>query len=324
MEVFNQSNTKEGKIPKFFKSVSYRMRILALGLLTIGATGCEGTTKAAMEGFDEDHAGAQLTEEQTQFYSKNMNERLGRLGSILTLGYISSEVERVEDTKEKFPEEPEIQGFERIGINKKLVQNLIGSSSLPESVVNGNIDVIAYIESSIEITGPDSYQFEYGRVTLSADSIVISVPMNELINDYNTKGVTKAETIFQTIAHELGHKTDWNGARYLTYEQRVAFLNEALIVYQQPNRYRSEYSERVREEFSDDKSLDKLMALTEWYADIVKDYLNNPEALRRDHQLEYGLVQKWLIDESGSDFDPVNAVNYRRQIIDLINTSSLN
>src|SRR3989344_7480930 len=139
----------------------------------------------------------------------------------------------------------------------------------------GSAKVIAYVEKRGELGG---------------SSIVFS---------------KEIKNFFSATSHEMGHANDWLARTDLSDEYRINLLYNVVKRVESPDRFKSAYVESINNKDSGKQLMHKA---TEYFAEIVAEYLNNPkEAKTKLAPADLTLVEQHL-KVSATNFNLEQAV----------------
>lgn len=114
----------------------------------------------------------------------------------------------------------------------------------------------------------------------------------------NPIGETTIEYILLHVAHELGHVNSWeNYIGSLTRGERLDMLSDVLRAYQSPGHFSGKVIEAYenvvyRDRIADPDILYRLV--TEYWADLFREYVLNPELLKEKFPRDFSVAEKWI------------------------------
>jgi len=179
-------------------------------------------------------------------------------------------------------------------------------SSISEVVFVPEVRILAHDQkiAKIILGAVDTFGLNrYLKEDLRADIKIYDLP----------EGMTKDEFI-DVFLHEINHSNDWNDNFDLTSAERINMLYEFANRFDQEDRFRSDYIEGInekgikdrlgRDELSEDISpgdFIKYIKVVEYWAELGREYIKNPDGLRQNHPKDHELTEKWMKRLSGSE-----------------------
>jgi hypothetical protein len=110
--------------------------------------------------------------------------------------------------------------------------------------------------------------------------------------------MTKERALY-LIQHELGHANDWNHSTILTSGERIAMLFEITARFAEPDHYRG-YHESLSILYDGSNLQNNYYQMVrEYWADLAREYVRNPDVLRSQYPKDYALVETWFRRLSG-------------------------
>lgn len=185
-----------------------------------------------------------------------------------------------------------ITGFERIGgfSNDELRQIL--SSLYADTFLRNSLGGIRYISHSQPGTAASVRDVGYIQMNVFNDP------------DDGAREMTKERALY-LIQHELGHANDWNYSRLFSPAERLEMLAEVTGRFLQPGHFVG-YHERQHVVYDRRNPHDNFyQTVREYWADLAREVVRSPDALRAHHPQDYELAQKWIRRLSG-EAGPIN------------------
>lgn len=216
-------------------------------------------------------------------------------------------------SKEKMPNNPVVEGFEKINISTEEVTELFSEKYYPRGTINGNISSISYIGESKN--APKDYNIESklaGEAEFITNKINFYSNGSEINNGKDFKN--RISSIEWHFSHELGHINDWMKNKNLSPLERVNFLFEVTNAYKKPGSCRDVLG-YINSINNPNKEKEMLIKVAEYWATLCEYYLTFPDDIKNFlSNDEINLVKKWL-ERKDNNYKPEAAKKDREQFI---------
>ncbi len=289
-------------------------KLLARGLLA-AAVGLGIGSKIAYDNHEKNGPASQTTlSEADKIFDEKVKYLSGLLGGYAQIGRQKISLEERQRTAADAQGEPTIQDIEKIIETTHLDEKVETGLATPNKKISRELLI-----KLIAISFPKSWTTqEVHRITAEPlddrnggvayaefDRIKHKITFfNDAVVDSNNP----YSFAIGSLAHEFGHAYDWVSDGKLTDSERVDFLFAAVERVQAPDRWKSAYVESI--EFIDPKE-QLSHRVTEYWAEIVNQYITNPKALA---QKDFILVDKY-VKLADPDFDPFERQKRRKTLV---------
>jgi len=122
----------------------------------------------------------------------------------------------------------------------------------------------------------------------------------------------------QVLGHEMGHAVSWEGSDTLSLHDRLLFLNKILTRIDAPDRFISRDAEDIDQK---NQQLRNYLRATEYWAEIVNEYLNRPPYYYDGGRDPGRLPEKnlelvrWFLKKTDPGFDAKKAKKVRADFV---------
>ncbi len=174
-----------------------------------------------------------------------------------------------------------VKGFDQIpGFSDTALRRLLGSQ-YPSGFWRASEMRIRYVTHAWPDRAADIRDLGYLQITV--------------FNDPGESGrAMTRERVLWLIQHELGHASDWNYSQALTWSDRLLMLAEVTDRFNTPDHFRGYHEVRQIVYDRENPQNDKYQAVGEYWADLVREYVRNPERLLNEYPRDYELARKWF------------------------------
>lgn len=241
---------------------------------------------------------------------EKINYLIEELHSHVFIKMISSN----EKNKEDYSQNPQINGFEKKGINNNIFKKLWNEKYYPKGTIVGQLKEIKYEDS------PSKSSYTDGENSASVDFYE-----NDVITFYGTKHKHlenvplkhKVDVLDMIFSHELGHINDWVGKNNLSLSERINFLHDITKAFSKEGSFR-DIGGYINGVSHKKEKLEKYIKVSEYWAVLCEYYLTFPDIFEANTSLEEKkLINKWFVSEN-IDFNNTKKFQERKKIIESI------
>ncbi len=174
-----------------------------------------------------------------------------------------------------------VEGFDRIpGFSDAALRSAL-ASQYPDSFLRASDIRIRYIAHTWPDRAADIRDIGYIQITVFNDPGQCQCAMTP-------------DRALWLIQHEMGHASDWNYSRVLTPAERLRMLLEVTTRFNHPDHFHGYHEVRQIVYDPDNLQNDKYQAVGEYWADLAREYVRNPDRLRNDYPGDYEVARKWF------------------------------
>lgn len=237
----------------------------------------------------------QVDQDNFQKMAERVHKKIPSSLDYIKMGYEVGREEQADDSKEI-----EFVGFEEIDISEHDLKEMWNEKRYPTALLEG-VDEVRFVNEQ-EIK--DGGRRILARADRGKDKVMFFQPKIEEGKKNKKEHLLLAFDM--TFSHEIGHLNDWASDNDLDPVERVDFLDNVITEMEKEEGYktrRTEMYDNIRRKAS------------EWWADLVSAFFQDPTELKNDYPTSYALAEKWIV--RGSDFDPKEALAYQEALLDI-------
>ena len=203
-------------------------------------------------------------------------------------------------------ERPQLKNFEKLGISKELLDEIL--KTYPRSWSAHNVESIEYKEEAMFT--PKSYGLKNSEA-IAQCARPERGKRHRISFSISAKQASANEILGGTMAHELAHAHDFLYGR-LPPERRLAFLSKVLERLESDTRFRSAYVEDINNKDKAQELGDKAM---EYWGEIFGTYLADPAIAKLTMPKEDIAIIEEYLKLVDADFDAEKSAAKRQEIL---------
>lgn len=236
-------------------------------------------------------------------YQENLQFVESKIGNGVLMDIAKAQY-RYQKNLQSIPDQPEINGFGKIGLSESAIKQLWkDGETYPKGWIDGQVSKIN-CQRGLFSSLPKDADAYYGQLLKDIDVLARDGQPDEVLN--------AADWCF---SHELGHANDWRSKIKSAYPERVELLANLLKLME--DKKVDLLSEREALKKIDDPQKRLLADAQETWATMCEYYFTFPEVFKKEQPESYQLVDQW-VKADDSTFNPSEASIKRNHIIDSI------
>jgi hypothetical protein len=224
--------------------------------------------------------------------------------------------------KDKIAPHPNVKGFEKLGIDPKYLLKIFSEEEgcYPKGTINKNIANVSYVKKEFPLQAQYGIPGRFiagGVASYNKDDIVFfQIPASYLPKEEGPLNAVRARAMVRHFGHELGHMGEASLSNFLSPKERIDFLCDVTNTFPNSGMAKSErFEDYVGQIKNKDQKKEYYLVISEYWAILCESYFNEPEKFfATASPEEQALIKKWLLRETGKDFDPVAARDKRHYL----------
>ncbi len=216
----------------------------------------------------------------------------------------SESLDSYETTKKQIA----VAGFGQTEVGNDFVREFVNSDIFPKRwMTPEKVDSIVFrpheeeMPSDYGIKGPVAAQVE------SSEGNLVKVPFFG-----KTPQAVEGHGFCGTCYHESGHVNDWIFDQTVSQKERSELKDRVIQRYLSGNNlFGSSYVGSIKNE---NKQKETSLKITEYWAEIVKQYFSDPNLFEQEYPEDYKIVN-WWVKKHDPNFDPISASQKRDQLL---------